>query len=367
MNGKFYVLVVPQYTSKLKVLEFKGHQKEENTFDVEMEKFYATLTKQNHLLNMNAQSEVGIEVIKYDLENNIKSSFPSKKLYYFDDKIILTFDEPGLTHMITVDMVIKNIEYKKLNFTLEKGDGSKNKQGNSFLYENRLFRTTISPDQLNISILDLDSMNLVSTYNFYPDKEIDIKNGPIVMEGGGPAFTTDEKILKRTDQYFRRVLEGNLAISAHKIDSNQYELQVGSYDMYVTNNRSNFGPPGLSVGMGMGAGFGVGFGMGSGMGYPYGGFAGPGSFFNGFPGYYPYQTTVRQKVVYFKSLLGNSTFEHLEGNVPLTLKDKINQYEYKNFRNGLPEVMRIAPYKESLLFGYYHKPSKKFNLIQFRY
>ncbi|RZK09829.1 MAG: hypothetical protein EOO43_20905 [Flavobacterium sp.] len=75
---------------------------------------------------------------------------------------------------------------------------------------------------------------------------------------------------------------------------------------------------------------------------------------------------VRQKIVYFKSLLGNSNFEHINGSIPSTMKDKINQYEYKYFRNGPPEVMRIVPYNNSLLFAYYHKPSKKFNLVQFK-
>lgn len=364
MNGRFYILTVPKNSSNLKVMILNGKDLEEMTFDMGMPGFYAALAKQNERLNIKAQSEIGIEEISYDLENNIKSAYPEKKLYHFEDKVFMTFDEPGLTHFITVDIAEKKAEYKKLNFDLERGNNFKQKQGNSFLYKNRLFRSTISNEQLNITILDLDSMTLINSYNFYPNQEISILNGPMMQEGGNAIYTTDEKILKRSDQFFKRVLDGNLAIAANKIDSNKYELQIGSYEVFNTSSRNGFGGgPQISIGMGMG-----GMGMG-GMGYPYGGFSGyPGSYgYNGFPGYYPNQTSTRQRIVYFKSLMEQEKFAHLPGGVPPNMKDKINEYEYRVFKNNVPEVLMIAPYSDnSVLLGYYVKGRRKFNIVEFK-
>lgn len=360
MNGQFYALFIPKGENVIKVLILNGNQSEETAYSIAMPGFYNALSNKNENLNSKAFSGVGIEDIRYDLENNIKSSYPGKKMYHFDNKIVMTFDEPALIHLVTIDLDTKTSDYKKLNFSLEHGNASNAKQGNSFLYKNRLFRSTISPDQLNISILDLDSMQLLNTFNFYPHQEISILNSPMILEGGIEGQTTDERIVKRTDQYFKRVLNGNLAIAANPIDNEKYELQVGSYEVYAhTPYRSGFVGPTISVGMGMGVGMG-------GFGYPYGGPYYPGSY-NGFPGYYPSQSTVRQRSVYFKSLLGKDNFEHIKENIPTNMKDRINDYERRVFRSNVPDVLIVAPYgRHSLLMGYYVKNRRKFNIIGFK-
>ncbi|MBX9850600.1 MAG: hypothetical protein K2X86_02465 [Cytophagaceae bacterium] len=367
MNNKLYVLLVPKHTNTLKVMVADGANLEQMSFNMEMPSFYATLIKGNDYLNTEAESEVGIEEISYDLENNIKSSYPAKKLYHFDNKIYFTFDEPGLTHFIIVDPVSKTSEYKRLNFTLDRGDNSREKQGNSFLYYNRFFRTTISPELLNVTIINLDSMSLINSYNFKPDEKIEISNGPIIQEGMTSNYSSDEKIIKRTDQYFRKVLNGNIGIAANPVDSNKYQLEVGGLEMFNTNPgyRPGFNGPTISIGMGMG------MGTGFGMGMPYhGGYGssmyGSGMHYNGFPGYYPYQSVTRLRITYFKSLLKYDDFSHVEDAVRDNMKDKINEYEYQVFRYNPPEVLRITRYQNSVLFGYYVKNGRRFSIVEFR-
>jgi len=370
MDNHFYFLYVPKHTNQLRVLVMNGKEGEEIKYDIEMPTFYAALSRNNDMLNVSAESNVGIEDIRYDLENNVKSTYPDKKLYHFHGKIYFTFDEPGTTHLIIVDPFTKTSEYKKLNFTLDKGNTSGHKQGNSFIYQNRFFRASLSPEQLNIIVLNLDSMNLLKSYNLFPEFDIDIANGPLIQEGGVPGRTSDEKIIKTSHQFFKRLQDGNLAIAANKIDDDRFELEVGSFDMYSNyGGRSGFGGgPTISFGMGMGMGMG-GIGIGNpgmmGMGYPYGGGLGY-PYYSGFPGYYPYSSVQRVKVVYFKSLLLSSDFSHVEGKIPMTMKDKISDFEDGAFRYGLPDVIRITPYQNNLLMGYYQKGMKRFSLVGFQ-
>jgi hypothetical protein len=374
MGGRFYILTVPKYKNELRIYTLlNGSNIETVDYNIEMPSFYAKLSTNNNNLNGQAASSVGVEEIKYSPENNIKSSYPDKKFYYFNNKMFFTFDEPGCTHLIEVDPFSHRSTYKKMNFSLERGNNSRDKQGNSFMLDNRLFRGTVSSDQMNLSILDLDSMQLINSYNFYPETDIDINNGPIVQEGGGvTSYSVDnERILKKPEQYFRKVLSGNFAVAANKIDSGKYEVELGAYEEIVTTRGGpGYGGPAISIGIGMGGAMigGGGMGMG-GFGYPmYSGYGYPGSY-GGFSGYYPYSGgggSTRMRVVYFKTLLDRYEFKHMEGEVPKTLRESINDYEATNFKNSSPENVRITPHSDKLLLGYYQRTKKKYKIVEFK-
>jgi hypothetical protein len=377
MNGRFFVLTVPKYKNGLKVYTITGGSSAEATsYEIEMPVFFKLLITGNQNLNDVPDSHLGIQEIKYSLENNIKSSYPDKKLYYHHDKIFMTFDEPGCTHLIEIDPLAHRSSYKKLNFSLEKGNDSRSKQGNSFLYDNRLFRATISPEQMNLSILDLDSTKLINSYNFYPENELGINNGPVVQEGGSTVINMqNEKTLKKPQQYFRSVLNGKLAVAANKIDGQKYEVEIGSYEEIIAPRGGGLGGSGLSIGIGLGGimmgGGGGGFPMGGGYGYPssgMGGFPGGYSSYGGFPGYYGggggYGTKIR--MVYFKTLLSDSDFKHLEGNVPKTMRENINDYEASYLNNVNLENIRVSPYSDKVIIGYYIRPQKKYRLVEFK-
>jgi hypothetical protein len=375
MNGKFYILTVPKFKNELKVYTLvNGSITETVNYTIEMPSFDAKLSTENEYLNRAPESEVGMEEIHYSPENNIKSSFPEKKFYYQNNMIFFTFDEPACTHLIELDPISHRVTYRKINFSLEKGNNARSKQGNSFLYDNRLFRGTISPDQMNLSILDLDSMKLINSYNFYPETDIEISNGPILQEGGSGYGVDNERILKRPEQYFRKVLNGNFGVAANKIDSGKYEVQIGSYEEIVTTRGGNYGgygSPGISIGIGMGGSIGVGVG-GGGFGYPSmysGGYGYPGSYYGGFPGYYSNSnsgSTTRVQVVYFKTLLNKEDFKHLEGEVPKSLRESIYDYEKVKFKNSPPDNIRITPVNDKLLLGYYLRSKKKYSMVEFK-
>ena len=369
MNGSFYILTVPKQKNILNIYVCgDGKKVDAGSYPIEMTTFYATLSSNNNNLNEAAESQVGIETVRSRLDNNIKSAYPKKKLYFQDNKIYLSFDEPNSTHLVIIDVYASKSFYKKLNFSLEQGNNSSEKRGNSFLYENKLFRATVSPEMLNISIIDLDSIRLINSYNIYPDIDITIANGPIKQESGMNTIITDEKVLHKTSQYFKRVLNGNLSIAANRSDSGRVVVEVGSYEEIITRSGGGFGTPGLSFGMGMGMGMGMGS-VGFGNPYGFGNVFNPG--FNGGPGSnYPFYNSgngnMRLRFVSFKSLFSEPTYHHLEGKVPKMLHEKINDYLSNRFVHHTPELSIITPYREQkLLMGYYMKNVNKFEIIAF--
>ncbi|MFN6945954.1 MAG: hypothetical protein ACK4ND_13480 [Cytophagaceae bacterium] len=370
INGHFYLLTVPSGTNALKVWKSdRGADFELKDYNIEYPEFYKSLISNNNSLSRGSFSKANIEMVSYELENNIKSTHSNKKLYVLDGKIIMTFDTPEGTNLITIDPEEGTSEYKKMNFKIERGNTASSKQGNSFIYEKTLFRVTASPKQLNLSIINLDSMELLNNYNIFPESPIGINNGPIFSENSR-AQVDEIDIVNKPTKFFKNLMAGELAIAVNKVDSSRHELHIGSYQEYIARNSgSAWGGPEMSVGFGsfygpMGMGMG-GMGMGMGGGGFYGAY---GQGFYGWPGYYPYYGTAnkRIKTVYFKSLMNTPYFDHEEGNVPKSLREKIIDFEQVAFRSNTPEFIRIIPQQDKVLLGYYIKGRKMYKLVEFQ-
>lgn len=357
LDEKFCVLTVPKANNSVKVKVFQaGSFLYEGLYEINFPSFYDRLISDNEKLNVEPRSVVGIERINYRLENKVKSTHSPKKLYALDGKIRMTFDEPDFTHLIVIDPIEKAASYKKLTFSLEVGNDSKYKKGNSFIYDNKLFRATYSPDMMNFSIIDLADIRLIKGYNFYPDKDIDILNGPILQQGGGN-YSEDEMVIKNTSQLFKKMTYGDLAVAVNEAGNGSYSLEVGSYEELRVYSRNNnrWNNSGLNVGVNSGLG----------LGYP-----GYGWDSYGYPGYYyPYGSnnyTTTTKVVYFNSMLDTTSLEHVEGMPPKSLIEKVNDYEDNAFRYGIPEMLTIQTYKYGMVLGYYLRNQGKYQLVEFR-
>lgn len=369
-NNRFYMLTVPDGKNEINIHESaNGKETTSAKYAIEFKEFYRLLNIRNEKLNVPAESAVGIEVITSNLDNNVKSGYPQKKLYYQNQNIIMTFDDAEGTHLVTIDTEKRKSYYKRMNFTLERGNSDRQKNGNSFLLDHTLFRTTMSPEQMNISIINIDSMALINNYNFYPETGIDILNSPIVQdEESGSLFDDGNgKEINRTKRYFNKVLESNIAIAANKIDSGRFEIEVGSYEEVIYRN-NGFGGPGLSMGMGMGMGYGgMGYGGMGGFGYP---MYSPYSMMGGYSGYNPYNNnstpTVVRRVVSFKSMVVEQTFRHVKGSMPKTIRDRANEHISEKFQNTKPDLYCIS-YRDvsSMLLGYYIRSKNQFSVFEF--
>jgi hypothetical protein len=365
MEGMFYCMVVPQY--KNAVMLFSSNEGNDfiiKNYEINFPTLYAKLSSKNDELNQKTETPVGIEKISYVVENNIKSTYPSKKMYTYDNKIFMTFEEPAHTHLIIIDPNSATAVYRKLNFTLDKGKDTTPKQGNSFLYKGDLFRATMNNEQLNLIVITIDSMEMLKSYNVFPGQEISFINGMIKEDGND----MEDRIIRNTQQYFRKLSRGKLAIAVNDLNDGVYETEVGAYEEVTVYRNSGMGggfSPGLSIGMGTGMGMGYG---GMGMGYGGMGYGGMGGMYGGYPGYYNnsgYSST-SMRATYFQSLLKIEDLSHIDGNVPTTMREKINDYEADVLKNSNPELLNIRPSYTGLVLGYYVKGKSKYNLVEFR-
>lgn len=364
MNNTFYMITVPKNENELFLHEcIDGVELKTKKYAIPFKEFYKHLSIRNDKLNVPAESEVGIEVITSYLDNSVKSTYPKKKLYAIGKQIIMTFDDPDGTHLVRIDMGSKKADYQRLNFSLEKGNDDHQKTGNSFLLDKTLFRTTLSSGQMNLAVINIDNMGLANNLNFYPDQEIGILNTPILQDNDSESLfdAVDGKEINKTKRYFNKVLDGNIAIAANKIDSGRLELEVGSYEETVYRNNS-LAPGGLAMGMGMGIGMGMGYGMG-GFGNP---MYSPGGMM-GYPGYYNNApATVVRRIVSFRSMFNERSYQHMPGEMPKTIRERVNKYMNEKFVKNPPELFCLS-YRNSatVLVGYYVGNKNQFSVVEF--
>ena len=378
MNGVFYVMAIPEFKNAVVLFSSdEGGQLVIRNYEINYQGFYAKLASNNNDINQKTSSPVGIERISYDIENNVKSAYPTKKLYTFGNKIYMTFEEPAHTHLIIIDPAATNSSYRKLNFSLDEAKDKTPKQGNSFLFKGDLFRVTFNNDQLNLIVINLDSMELIKSYNVFPDQPISFINGVIIEDGND----IKDRVVKTTSLFFRKINRGAIAIAVNEPKNGEYATELGVYDEYTTARGGSGFPvsPGLSIGGGVGIGIGVGVGIGMGSG----GFGSMG----GYPSY-PSSgyTTTSVHVAYFNSMFRVDNLAHIEGVVPKSVREKINDYEmdvlknnndallnyvtnYNNdyfFNKNNPELYNILSNSNRLILGYYVKGRSKYILAEFR-
>lgn len=381
LNETYYFLTATQGTNQLDVHKVVSGALVKHSYPIEMSDLYRRLGSGNHDLNDDPDALLAIDRIDYSIENNVKSARSTKKIYAFDQSIYLTFDDPNYTHLIQIDVEKNEAFYKQYLFNLDKGNNSSKKQGNSFLADQKLFRVTMNPDQLTFTILNIESNDTYANFYATPTATIDFKNGPIIQENS----MDKQRVLDNNSTFFKKTLAGCLSIAVNKRDS-LYIVEVGSYEESVTNGYGNgmSGGPSFSMGVGMGMG-GMGMGMGGmsmgmggmnmgmgsggmgmgGMGYDPYGWGSPG-YYNGYSGYYPYnssQTTIR--TLYFHSMLDTSSFVHEEGIVPISLRERVSNFETVMFKDKKPELVRIVDFKGQIIIGYLLPSKNTFKLFSF--
>jgi hypothetical protein len=259
--------------------------------------------------------------------------------------------------LIVINTIENTNTYKKLKFSLQEEATNDRKQGNSFLSDNLLFRLTINIHQLNISVINIDSMTQMASLNGFPNQDLEFKNGPMVQEGSNEK----DKIIATTDQFIKKVLGTSAAIAVNKRDS-FWIMEIGGFETYtVSSGPGGMGSSGFSMGMGMGMS--MGYGGGYYGGYPgyYGGYPG---YYGGYPSYYnSYTTQIRS--YYFYSMLSQDSLEHTPGIVPISLRERISNFQELMFKDQVPDLVRIVNLPDDILVGYYVGKTANFRIYQF--
>lgn len=355
----FYVLSCPEYKNTIRVSVCRENKVLENIeFDIAYPALYAKLSSGSLSLVGRSNEPLSIEQVKYDIENNVKSTYFNKKIYLIGQSLILTFDEPAITHIIMLNLEQKTSTYRKVNFSLDNKELTV-KQGNSFFFSNLIFRATLNEEQLNISIIDADSMRLLKKYNIYKEGNIDIMNGFVIQNSNDD----NERVIKKTSQYFKKLMSGKLAIAVNAVGDTSYVMEVGAYEeIYYRAPSSNFYPysPAVSFGIGFGAPY---MGMGFASPFYYDPF-----FYPGFPGYYsPYNTSNYKSVsaTYFQSLLSSYDLSHREGRIGVSMRERLSDYQEKVLKKTQPDLFSLVADQNVVLMGYYSKSSRMYKLVEF--
>lgn len=385
LNNSFYVLTTTHGKNEIEVNTIAEGKLSKETYPVEMPDLYKRLSTGNGLLNEEPGLTVGIDRVNYKIENNVKSARATKKLYTFENNIYLVFDDADYTHVIHIDLITNTSTYKQFIFSSSKSGHSLKKQGNSFLLRDKLFRVTLNPDQLTFTVLNIESNDTYTTFYATPQNTISFKNGAILQENSADK----QKVLEDQATFFKKVLSSNLSVAVNVKDS-VYIVEIGSYEEYVSGGGGN-GPsggsgPSFSMGMGMGMGMGgMGMSMGSGgmgmggmgmggmgygggmggMGYDPYGYGYPG-YYNGYSGYYPYNsTTTTIRTLYFHSMIDTTTFKQEPGIVPISLRERVSNFETTMFKEKLPQLIRIVDFEDRILIGYLIPSSNSFKMYSF--
>jgi len=273
---------------------------------------------------------------KIDLEGDcsINKAVRGNKLYPRNDTLFLVMNNHrDSTLVFSFDLEHKNVN----NWVIKHHTGSSvplngDYSDNSFLLRNKLYYLLATSDSLCIQVVDLYTGVINRSYVASKEDEISFKNTPI-MQDGGTYSNGASRELGKTKQLLRKMVNGDVVITASLNDNNQVEVVVGSFARMTSQlNGGRVRPEG---------------GPGSPMVVaPAGGF---------------YRNT-RIKSAGFKTLLNASTFEHIDGNIGNTINEKIEYYT-----GGI----KIPPQAENLFmtngryyYAYYDKTLRKLVILK---
>lgn len=351
----FHLLTATRYQSVVNDWHSYEGKFEKNTYAIAMPGFYASILRIKELSGATKKfPEFFFTRIDERSLLSMQQATALNKIYINDSLVSLTIDEPSCTHLIEIDFQNKKTSYKRLNFSIEKGQNSAQKQGNSFVSNNLLFRVTASPEQLNLSIIDLQSIKLIHTYNTYAkDAMVSFANSPLFEEGFVDGIKGERQI-KKTDAFFSKLMEGDIGIMVINKDS-VIETVIGSYAV-TTSYRPAY--PVSNSPMNTNSGLNIGIGMGSGY---YG--QSPGMMSNNY--YNPYGNTVtKEKLVYFRSLFDSDHSTHLNGVSEKSITEVIQDwYADKNDANEC--VICFRERGKNYYSGYYSSYKKEYHIVKF--
>ena len=110
INQKFYLITISRHSSLLHLWESsQGNPFVKTSFEVQHPKLNDAFRITEDQLNEKMYSDIGLDKITYDLENNLKSSHALNKLYVINGQLIITMDEPDQLWLYTIDPAQKKL------------------------------------------------------------------------------------------------------------------------------------------------------------------------------------------------------------------------------------------------------------------
>jgi len=330
IGNKFYLFSRPNNSSRINIYEFNSNLSS-TLHEIEFKK-EAFLDKKDMPINL-YEILSKTEKIEHKTPVSIETSSEYVKFYNDDNRVTITSDKyKNYTYLINIDL--ESYEYSTDRvFKPAIDDSYLGLRTNSFLYENLLFQIIASSKQLNIQITDLDKMTLVKEFSAKKNEPIPFKNSLIIQEGGG---FDNYRELEKTSQFLRKISQAHAGISVLKQDG-FYQITYGSALEKI--NGGGYIIIGAAVG-----------GLGGAIIMA--------SINTITTSYYGYKNS---KSVRITGLI-DENFNHIEGEVPLNIFDRIKLYT--NNIKGI-QAETIISLEDSYLFGYYNKREKVYKIVEF--
>lgn len=322
-KNKFYILTTRKNTSTLNLYIFENHFSfQKKTFDFPNEKF--TTESMNTLYHAFFVSSPVI--IDNSIPNPLDQTRHANKIYYYDDKIVITIDNQlTRTKVITIDLIemiakIDSYKYAKLDC----GE-LYNARSNSYIHQGILYQLKVCTQSMGLSIVDLANNTVLKNYITNRNEDINYRNSDIIhMTGTGSPGENDYHV-SRTNQFLRKLANSNAAISAYRV-KDKIELMLGSY-VYV-DGLISFTPP-----------------------------------FSPFTVFYSYTLT---KSIYFKSVLHAKDYAHAREIHPEQFAfDKIQDFILKGNLKDKMTAETIYKISDDYYLGYYVKPDHTYVIQRF--
>lgn len=241
------------------------------------------------------------------------------KLYWRRDTLFLLMNnyERGVTAVFAFDIRNKKVDFRKIvhNNSATMGPELPAYVDNSMLLDDRLYFVSAEPNKLNVQVRDFYSGKLLREYTAGRDEDIGFKNTPIVQEGS--FYHPGSRELAHTRQLLRKMVGGSAVLVANREDSGRVGLTIGAWQQ-----------------MSSGGGGGGGMWMGG---------AGPGMTMTFVPSATTFYSGSSIRSSRFKMLLDSASLQHVPGDIPADLGERIEQYTEKKsippagqvlFRNG---------------------------------
>ncbi len=330
IDNTFYLFSRPNNSSKINIYEFNSD-----------------LTSTLHEIKFNKDDFLDVrdkpirlyEILSdpVKIENNIpvaiETSSKYVKLYNDGKKVSITSDKyKDYTYLITIDL--DTYKHAANRIIKPKIDVSYiGLRTNSFLLENNLFQIISNSKQLTIQIIDIETKEIIQKYSVNKEDPIPFKNSQIIQEGG--SFDKYRE-LDNTSQFLRKISLAHVGVSVIKQDG-VFQITYGS--ALETPSGADYVIIGVIVG-----------GVSGGIIMA--------SINAATTSYYGYKNSKSVRT----TGLFDENFNHIKGEVPLNIFDKIKIYA-ENIKGLQAET--IINLENYYLYGYYNKREKAYRLVKF--
>ena len=221
------------------------------------------------------------------------------KMYVTGDTLyVISNKQKGTSNVYTFNLAAKTVSLRKIIH-----DDVQNKSvqpdfvNNSFRWQNKLYYVWATTENIGVQIISFFSGNVLQKFGASKKTDIEFKNTPVIQEGGGTVYFKQTRELDATSKLLRKMTRGNAVIFASPADSNRIAITIGSYMELASPGGGMWMPGGGLPGV-------------PAMTYiPTGGFSRNGAV----------------KSARFKMLV-NEANEHVEGEMPLSVNEKIEAY-----------------------------------------